>query len=156
MTTVREPEKRSVGGVPLLYGFLTDYPGSLVVYCRYCLTWHHHRLTSPPGTVDYYEAHCYARPDWYSRGYWVEVTDTPWRRVRDRVRRASPAQARLLAAGKVTEAIRRKQLCPEFRPLGPLPSEPPPAPPGAPRKTRKPAGPRWPESYPQVPEEEQS
>lgn len=152
--------EREIGGIPLLYGFLTDDPGRLVVHCRFCLTWHHHRLTSPPGTVDYHEAHCYARPDWYSRGFWIEVTDTSWRRVRERGRYASPAQARALAAGRVSEAVRQKQLHPELRPLGPLPPEPPSRPPEAPRKTRKkPSGPswlRWPESYPTFPEEGES
>jgi hypothetical protein len=140
--------ERSIGGVPLLYGFTTLNPMEVAVYCRFCLVWHHHKLIGPPTVVSYFEGRCYARPEWHDRGYWVEPTSTLWRRVRRQVSYASPAQARALAAGRVSGTVRQKQLLPE-----PRPQVRPSRPPAAPRKTRRdPYGPQWPTAYPQPPE----
>ncbi|MER6329251.1 hypothetical protein ABT298_07915 [Streptomyces sp. NPDC001034] len=144
MTT---PE-REIGGIPLLYGFPT-LPGEMAVWCRWCLAWHHHRSGAPPTVVAHYEAHCYARPTYYDRGYWVEVTTTPWTKVREWAR-GTPGQARVLASGRVTEAIRQKQLRPEPQPIA-RPSRRPESPRKPYRYPHRPA--RWPESYPTFPEE---
>ncbi|MET7477636.1 hypothetical protein ABZT17_25160 [Streptomyces sp. NPDC005648] len=143
-------DERSIGGVPLLYGFTTLNAMEVAVWCKHCLAWHHHRLVGPPNVLSYYEAHCYARPNWHDRGYWIEPTSTRMAEVFKESKRARVWEARRLAAGKTHPSIRRKQAAPEPQPL----PRPPEKPTKTPRKPRRKAyGPRWPTTYPQVPEE---
>ena len=142
--------EREIGGVPLLYGFTTLNPMEVAVHCRWCLAWHHHGLTAPPNVLDYYSSHCYARPTHYDRGYWIEPTSTPQARVYDLARRARPWEARLLAAGKTTPSIQRRQAAPGPRPL------PPPVDWSKYQRERRrrPTPPQWPTEYPTFPEPE--
>ncbi|MFG2962740.1 hypothetical protein ACGFZS_05570 [Streptomyces sp. NPDC048288] len=92
----------------------------VAVRCRWCLVWHHHKLTAPPNFIDYYQSRCYARPHWYDRGRWVEPTSTPQARVYGDAWCVRQREARLLAAGKPTASIRRRQAtAPELEPLPP-------------------------------------
>ncbi|MCX4612112.1 hypothetical protein [Streptomyces mirabilis] len=142
--------EREIGGVPLLWGFTTLTPMEVAVHCRWCLAWHHHKLTAPPNVVDYYEAHCYARPDWYDRGYWIQPCETSRARVFGMGKRARGWEARLLAAGETTPSIQRRQAAPGPRPL------PPPVDWSKYQRERRPrpTANQWPMSYPTFPEDE--
>ncbi|MER6221387.1 hypothetical protein ABT189_12520 [Streptomyces sp900105755] len=123
----------------------------VAVHCQYCIAWHHHALAAPPNYMDYYQAHCYARPVFYDRVYWIRPTETSMHRVYKQSRLVRPHVVRLLVAGKTTPTIQRKQAVRSPRPLPPITDWaefrrgklPPPAPS------------QWPTSYPTFPEDEE-
>ncbi|WP_217562487.1 hypothetical protein [Streptomyces sp. GbtcB6] len=139
-----------IGGVPLLWGFTTFNPMEVAVHCRWCLAWHHHGLTALHNAIDYYQAHCYARPEWYDRGYWIRPTETSMDRVYKQSRLARPYEVRLLLAGKTSPTIQRKQAARSPRPLPPVVDW------AEYRREKLPpsAPPQWPTSYPTFPDDE--
>lgn len=96
-------------GVPVLPGFIDQRAraADLRVWCRWCCHWHTHGAV-PAGTVVHRLAHCYAPDSAYRQsGYWIDVSDRPYREVAKSVRPATAAQQRAMCGGRVSGAVQR-------------------------------------------------
>ena len=102
---------------PVLPGFIEERtegvagpPAMLLrVWCRWCCIWHTHGYTGTKvGETTDRAAHCIAPDSPYKRtGYNVLVSGTPFSAVAKTMRKATPAQARAIRDGRISEAVQK-------------------------------------------------
>jgi hypothetical protein len=121
MTNSAQKIRRFHNGVPVLWGYIERDPrsGNLRVWCSWCCHWHIHGAPSEtPGDITHRTEHCFVPGGPYrERGYWIDITDVPFSRVRKTVRSATAAQRRAMATGRISDAVRRLR---EQRPALPV------------------------------------
>lgn len=112
MTTMpTQQAHRSHNGVPVLWGYIERAPrgDNLRVWCAWCCNWHIHGAPSETsGGITHRIEHCFVPGGPYrERGYWIDITDVPFSRVRKTVRSATAAQRRAMSTGRVSSAVQR-------------------------------------------------